>query len=259
MEKYKYIYDKEKGYIFSPNLKNNDLLKILPKRTELTGLIKVCKKNDKIYLFFVVDELQKADREADKPMIIYKLDFDELSLIKELKEVIEKLEKNYLTENEKENILFILKNLRDNKDNKKFSFLKDMDVIPFFIMKNFNEKNICFEKIDNLNIKLDKIQKCILKNFDDVFNYYEYLKTKDLRKIFKCIDDEKTLISLLEDCRKEIYLTAKKYNLNMQNFILEKDCLELKRELLKYVVEKEDTKEINKLYKALKSKIFLGI
>ena len=252
MERYEYIYDEVKGYIFSPEIKSNDLLNMLPKKTELTGLIKVCKKENKVYLFFVVDKLQKADREADKPMIIYKLDFNELSLVEELKEVMEKLEKNYLTEEEKENILFILKE-------KKFLFLKNGDIVPFFIIKNFNEENICFEKVDYLNIKLDKIQKCILKNFDDVFDYYEYLKINDLRKIFKCIDNEKTLIALLDEDRKEIYQIAKKYNLNMQKLILEKDCVELKRELLKHVVEKGDVKEINKLYKALKYKIFLGI
>ena len=249
VKKYEYLYDdKKKGYHLDPE--NTDILNLLPKESKSLGLTKICKKNDLIYIFFIKDKVQKQDREADNSILIYEIsDIEEISKIEELKEIIQKLENHELSEKEKENILFCLRE-------KNYSFIED--IVPFFILKYFDLGEVCFKKVKELHIELNDEEKCILNKFDEIKNYYEYLKTKNLKKIFKCLNEQR-LIELLDECRRDVYLKAKEYGLNLQQIVLDKTCVELKKSLLHFVIEKGDEKAINKLYKSLNYKIFIGI
>lgn len=247
LNRYEYLYDKDKGYYLEP--KNINIIEILPK-TKSVGLVKVCKRKDFIYIFIVKDKTDKEDRDFDNPIIIYEIDdLKEISKIEGLQEIKEKLENKELSLEERKNVLCCLKEK---------SYLFKKDIVPFFILSEFDMDKVCFEKNDILNFRLDTIQNCILNNFEEIKNYYEFLKTKDLKKVFKCLNEEK-LIELLDECRRDVYLNAKKYGLNLQRVVLDKSCYELKKDLLKFIIDKGEKKDINKLYKSLNYKFFIGI
>ncbi len=72
-------------------------------------------------------------------------------------------------------------------------------------------------------------------------------------------DKKRNFINLLDECRRDVYLKAKEYGLNLQQVVLDKDCFELKKSLLQFIIEKGDEKAIKKLYKSLSYKFFVGI
>lgn len=42
-------------------------------------------------------------------------------------------------------------------------------------------------------------------------------------------DKKRNFINLLDECRRDVYLKAKEYGLNLQQVVLDKDCFELKK------------------------------
>jgi len=147
------------------------------------------------------------------------------------------------------------------KKGKKLEFKYENPYFALILSEILND-NVCFEKTSEIfiNKRLNTLERCVYNNFNKntINAYLIYIKEKKITSaISKCLD-EKIIYEFLDDCKKDIFKSAKKLGLKeIKQEIFTKDCVELKRNLLKYFINNANEKQINFLYKAMKSKFFI--
>jgi hypothetical protein len=252
LTKYTYSYSDKKGYYLKPE--NYEIENMLPSSKE-TGLVKICRKKDKLYLFFNQNEKKydSSNREIDFKKVIYEIsDYTLIEVIKQfdIKNNISNIEKRYF---------FELLN-KYMKGNRNFEYEN-----PYFalIMLDYLDNDICFEKSSKIfdDINLNKLEKCIFNNFKEEWlkSYILYKLQNQLKyPLIECIEEEE-LPNFLDDCKKDIFENAKKLGVleEIKQEIFTRDCMELKKNLLQHFIDNANEKQINFLYKAMKSKFFI--
>jgi hypothetical protein len=251
IKKYQYSYNNERGYYLEPE--NYEIMNLLPKDNKKEGLIKVCMKNNIIYLFYS----QKIEyKDSSKRSINNRIDIFEISDFT-FDEIIKKFHIDSFLDDESK--YYIINTIIKN-DKNKFEFKNDY--MPFLMLKIL-KKDACFEKRDFLTYekKLNRLQKCIFEKFNEkiIEEFFKFLKNKTVGIQLKICLDEKELMEYLDDCKKDIYIQAKKIGLLNDIFVHfnDNECVELKRKLLLRFIEQADDKKIEFMYKASKKKLFI--
>lgn len=250
MIKYYYTYDIKKGYHLEPE-DNTNIINLLPKNNKLTGIVRVCYKNGKLYIFEAINQ-EKQDRDLDLSyeISIYDLeDFDLNNL-------------DIKTEIENYSLLFdILKNL-----DKKATFDFKEDFLPFLIILTF-KKEICFDKKEVIiTPSLSSLEKCLI-NLSSKYDlteilksYYEFVNENKINSyILECFNFNEINKYIKDECKKEVVRYLEKYGelSSFKRYILELDCTELKRKFLKKIIDKLNDKKIDNLFKCLDKKLFV--
>jgi len=252
-KKYVFSHDDNNGYHLTPE--NYEIVNMLSTSKE-RGLVKICIKNNKLYLFFNKEEekYDLSNRKIDSDKIIYEIkNFT-------IEEVIERfnIEKK-ISDSEKNYFFSIVDDYL--KKGKKLEFKYENPYFALILSEILND-NVCFEKTSEIfiNKRLNTLERCVYNNFNKntINAYLIYIKEKKITSaISKCLD-EKIIYEFLDDCKKDIFKSAKKLGLKeIKQEIFTKDCVELKRNLLKYFINNANEKQINFLYKAMKSKFFI--
>jgi hypothetical protein len=247
IKKYRYFYDLDKGYTLAP--KNTAILKQIPQDTKFSGLVKVIKDKDVVYLFFKkdVEKVDNLNRPIDFEMEIYEIEkFD-------FKKVLEMFDIEYsgLSDKEKKSAIYLISHPQEFKFKNDYFPLLMAEVLDGFKAQKF-AKPTYFE--------VEGFEKCLVENFTDstLKEYAEFLKNRKIKgSIVKCLDEE-SLLKFMDECKKEVYEYSKKLGLNIElEEMFEKSCIELKREVILEYAKVADDKKIENMFKSLKSKFFI--